>query len=140
MTFENKLDRAIAMVDQAIVLGWQRPQMSAWAARQDPPYTEADLDAAYAAVTDRWIAEANRPPDWLYALHVGLRARLYRKAMDAGDIPLAFNILRDQAKLQQQYQSERRQAEQASKESDLEARIKARGRPALNVVPKAAVR
>lgn len=140
MSFENKLDRAIAMINQAIVLGWQRPQMSAWAAKQAPPITEADLDAAYAACVDQWIAQASLPQAELYALHVARREGLYRKAMDAGDIPLAFNILRDQAKLQQQYQSERRQAEQASKESDLEARIKARGRPALNVVPKAAVR
>lgn len=140
MPIDNRIKPAMAMINQAIVLGWQRPQMSAWAAKQVPPISEAELDAAYAACVDRWIAQANPAPDELYALHVARREGLYRKAMEQGDVPLAFNILRDQAKLQQQYQNERRQAEAASKESDLEARIKARGRPQLHAVPRAGVR
>lgn len=138
MPIEAPSEKVMAMISQALVLGWQRPQMSAWAAAQSPAITEQELDAAYAACVDRWIAQANPPQEELYALHVARREGLYRKAMENGDLALAHKVLIDQARLQQQYRQEVAQAEVASKESDLEARIKARAKPKLHAVPNVA--
>ena len=140
MSIENRADKVQAMIHEAMVLGWQRRQMNAWAANQVPPVTEQELDAAYAACVDRWISQANPPPQELYALHVARREGLYRKAMEQGSLDLAFKIAIDIARLQQQYTREVAQAAAASKESDLEARIKARGRPQLHAVPNVASR
>ena len=138
MPIVNPNEKVMAMIEQAVVLGWKRLQMSAWAANQVPPVSEQELDAAYAACVDRWISQANPAPQELYALHVARREGLYRKAMENGDLNLAHKVLVDQARLQQQYRQEVAQAEVASKESDLEARIKARAKPQLHAVPNVA--
>jgi hypothetical protein len=138
MPIETRPAMIQSMIEQAMILGWKRPQMSAWAAKQEPPVSEAELDAAYAACVDRWIEQANPPAQELYALHVARREGLYRKAMEQGSLDLAFKIAIDIARLQQQYTREVAQAAQADKETDLEARIKARGKTQLHAVPNLA--
>lgn len=128
--------KTIGTVYQSIMLGWPREQVNAWAANQDPPVEAAALDAAYAACVERWITQANRADGELFALHVARREDLYRRAMAASDLALAHKILVDQAKLQQQYRSEQRQAAASDKADALAARIRARaGKPALTAVP-----
>lgn len=118
------------------MLGWPRAQVEAWAAQQDPPVTSEGLNAAYAACVERWISEANMEDATLYALHVARREELYRRSIANQDFALAHKILVDQAKLQQQYKSEKARAETASKADELAARINARaaGRPKLRAV------
>lgn len=58
--------------------------------------------------------------------------------MEQGSLDLAFKIAIDIARLQQQYTREVAQAAQADKETDLEARIKARGKTQLHAVPNLA--
>lgn len=119
-------EETIGHVNQAIMLGFPRAQVDLWAARQDPPIPPAALDRAYALCVERWIQAANTPNGELYALHVARREDLYRRAMAQGDLTLAHKILVDQAKLQQQYRTEQRRAEEKSQADDLAARIRAR--------------
>lgn len=117
--------KTAAYVHQAIMLGWPRSQVDAWAAQQEPPLSEAALDAAYARCVDAWIEAANTPDDRLYALHVARREELYRRAMSAGDLGLAHKVLVDQARLQQQYRTEQRAAKTREETDEMLERIRA---------------
>jgi hypothetical protein len=126
-------DKTVGYVHQAIMLGWPRAQVNAWAATQEPPVPAAALDRAYAQCVEAWIAAANAPDGELFALHVARREDLYRRAMAAGDLALGHKILVDQAKLQQQYRTEQRAAKARDEASELVERIKAR-QPSLRSV------
>lgn len=129
-------DKTTGYVNQAIMLGWPRAQVDAWADQQDPPITSRVIDAAYAACVEQWLSAANGDDGELFALHVARREDLYRRAMSAGDLGLAHKILIDQAKLQQQYRNEQRRAVDDDKAETLAARIRARtGKPTLTAVP-----
>lgn len=125
-----------AYVNKAVMLGWSRGQVDAWAATQSPPVSAAEIDAAYAACVDDWLTDANTPDDRLFALHVARREDLYFQARAAGDLALAHKILIDKANLQQQYKTAQRQAATASAAEDLAAKIRAKtGKaPALKTV------
>lgn len=116
------------------MLGWTRKAVDDWAAKQAEPVSRAVIDAAYAACVDAWICAANTPDAELYALHVARREDIYRRAMAAGDLALAHKVLVDQARLQQQYRTEQRQAAAEADASEIADRIRARGKPALTTV------
>ena len=117
-------EKTAAYVHQAIMLGWPRAHVDAWAAQQTPPIPAPALDAAYATCVERWITAANTPDAQLYALHVARREELYRRAMSAGDLALGHKILVDQARLQQQYRTEQRAAQSREETAELLERIR----------------
>lgn len=129
-----QVEKTKGYLRHAITRGFPRARNEAWAAMQTPPVTPEELNAAYAAVVEDWSAAANASDSEIYALHLGRREELYRMAMESGDIPLAHKILQDLGKLQQQYRSEQRRAETATKADDIVSRIKARSAPTLATV------
>ena len=131
----DRNQKTIAYVNQAIMLGWPRAAVDEWARQQEPPVSEAEVNAAYAACVEQWVTAANTPDRELYALHVQRREFLYRRAIQAGDDALAHKILVDQAKLQRQYRSEQAQAQKAETEASLIDQIRAKAqKPRLAAV------
>jgi hypothetical protein len=110
--------RIVDAVGSAILRGWRR----------------GEIDAAYAACVDQWIAAAETDDAHLFALHVAKREELYRLAMQNADLSLAHRIAVDLAKLQQQYRTEQRQAATDSKAATLAERIRAKGSPRLSAL------
>jgi hypothetical protein len=119
-------DKTTSYVHQAIMLGWPRAAVDQWAAQQAPPVSSGDLDRAYAACVERWLRAANRPDEELFARHVARREDLYRRAMQQEDLGLAHKVLVDQAKLQQQYRTEQRRAQEETQAEAMAARIRDR--------------
>lgn len=128
-------DKTSSYVNQAIMLGWPRSAVDQWAQQQDPPIPPAAIDRAYATCVEHWVTSANTPDAELYALHVARREDLYRRALASGDLSLAHKVLVDQAKLQQQYRTEQRRAQEQTDAADIAARIRAKAaKPALAAV------
>ena len=133
MMTETMTETVAEQIAIAILQGFRRSQIDALAQKLAPGITSRAIDAAYAAAVERWVADAATADGDLYALHVARREHLYRRAMAEGDLALAHKVLVDQAKLQQQYRTEQREAERKDKESALAEKIRAK-RPVLTAV------
>lgn len=95
--------------------------------------TAADVDAAYAACVERWITDAERPPEEDYAYHIAVRKDLIAKSRGRLDYPTAARIAADLAKLQDQYRNARANAPKASKRASNLDRLRNR-KPVLKAV------
>jgi hypothetical protein len=69
--------------------------------------TSREIDAAYAALVDDWIADADQAAADIHAYHIALRKHLLHRAQTINDYPTAARIAQDLAKLQDQYASTR---------------------------------
>jgi len=71
------------------------------------------IDACYAEIVDRWIADAEREPDEIYAYHVRLRKRLYQRSYNLNDFKTCLSIAESLAKLEATHAEQVRKAKEA---------------------------
>jgi hypothetical protein len=77
-----------------------------------------DIDAAYAKILDRWVAEANQDEEIAFAYHVRMRKHLYLKSFSLNDFKTCLAIASDLAKLEDQHR-ERKERTEMIKRADV---------------------
>jgi hypothetical protein len=73
------------------------------AANATNPPQPAEIDAAYAVILDRWIADAAQDEEKTFAYHVRMRKHLYQKSFSLNDFKTCLAIAADLAKLEEQH-------------------------------------
>lgn len=71
------------------------------AANATTPPTPTEIDAAYAEIVDRWVADADEDPEKTFAYHKRMRKHLYQKSFSLNDFKTCLAIAADLAKLEE---------------------------------------
>lgn len=131
----------ISLMHQMLMNGaarWQIEQAIAEqhsAGKMSQMPSKEEIDEAYAAVVENWIADADQDPAQAHAYHLALRKSLLTKSIVIKDYPTAARIAQDLAKLQDQYQTAKAStANRPARQSRIE-RLRGR-KPSLRVVDR----
>lgn len=85
---------------------------AATAAGVDVPDPGA-IDAEYAAIVERWVADSDRAPEELHAYHVRLRKHLYQRSYTLNDFKTCLQIAESITKLEKAHAEQVRKAQEA---------------------------
>lgn len=108
----------VALVEAALLQGATRPvveeeiRRNATASQIEMPDI-ATIDATYAKIVERWITDAEREPEEIYAYHIRLRKHLYQRSYNLNDFKTCLAIAESLAKLQKTHEERVRKAEEA---------------------------
>jgi len=113
----------LATVEAALLQGAVRSvveeqiQRSATAAGAELP-DRTEIDACYAEILNRWIADADRDPAELYAYSVRLRKHLFQRSYNLNDFKTCLAIAESLTKLDAKHAEQVRKAEEAKSFAD----------------------
>ena len=96
-------DELARRISEMVLKGMPRWQVDeALRAERDAP-TPGEIDAAYAQLVDRWIADAEAPGDESLAWHIAMRKQLIKLALEQEKVNEARQVLKDLGELQNLY-------------------------------------
>jgi hypothetical protein len=108
------------IIESALLKGATRAVISLELARQahangtKPPSNE-EINAAYAAILDRWVEDGNQDEDESYAYHVRMRKHLYQKSFALNDFKTCLAIAADLADVEERHRAYLAKAEKAKR-------------------------
>jgi hypothetical protein len=96
------------IIESALLKGATRAVINLELARaaqangMQPPTVE-EINAAYAAIIDRWVGDGNQPEEKSYAYHVRLRKHLYQKSFALNDFKTCLAVVADLAAVEERH-------------------------------------